>query len=157
MSVERQIPEDERGHDGLTSAERIKQMTQPVPVQGDLDSYWYNHQIAIVNKRNKELERRIADLAAEVERKDAEIKRLERALDNTVETLNDLADSTSSSRRYYRSYFAVEQLKVAAQQIKERICNHGIRLPHECKDCLDILSDELSRTDQQLQPKGEQG
>lgn len=29
MSQELKIPEDERGHDGLTGAERIERMTQP--------------------------------------------------------------------------------------------------------------------------------
>jgi hypothetical protein len=41
---------EERGHDGLTSEERIAQMTQPIAED------WYSHQIAIVNKRNAKLE-----------------------------------------------------------------------------------------------------
>jgi hypothetical protein len=42
---------EERGHDGMTSEERIAQLT--LPPQDD----WYGHQIAIVNKRNAQLER----------------------------------------------------------------------------------------------------
>jgi hypothetical protein len=41
---------EERGHDGLTTEERIAQMTQPIAED------WYSHQIAIVNKRNAKLE-----------------------------------------------------------------------------------------------------
>lgn len=44
------MSQEERGHDGLTSKERIAQMTQPITED------WYSHQIAIVNKRNAKLE-----------------------------------------------------------------------------------------------------
>ena len=146
MGVERQIPEDERGHDGLTSAERIKQMTQPVPVQGDLDSYWYNHQIAIVNKRNKELERRIADLAAEVEQK----------WDSVDERLPEKTDGLSAYRAVlvwqpeYQNIFEANwdgrkwQIFGAFGRVVEGV-THWRPLPSP------------PRTDQQLQPKGEQG
>jgi len=145
MGVERQIPEDERGHDGLTSAERIKQMTQPVPVQGDLDSYWYNHQIAIVNKRNKELERRIADLAAKVDRL-------------TIERDSSRQASQQFMRQWHKALADNETLKGLLCSVSGGLAmaDEAARQGLTCSVQSIVLA-LMARIDQQLQPKGEQG
>jgi len=142
MSVERQIPEDERGHDGLTSAERIEQMTQPV--QGDLDSYWYNHQIAIVNKRNKELEQRIADLAAEVGKWISVDERMPAITEGLRASRAVLIWQPEYKNRYAANWDGRKwQLFGAFGRVVEGV-THWREMPEP-------------PTDQQLQPKGEQG
>lgn len=78
-----------------------------------------------------------------IARLEAENKELTRALENTVETLNDVVDSHANTGRFFYNYSAFEQRATAAKQLELRICNHNIRLPHECRDCFDILCHEL--------------